>query len=226
MSKFCSRKMGKRNSSSPYVGFSSFHTNGLNHHHQSFRRLSSASAISRSSSASTKNLLVKIDPNKCLSVSTILAPPQSNQNGTNNADVSDSLSPCYNCRIYKEVYSPSARCKSCRNSLLSVNADSSIDLSGLASIDHKNTSSLIDFDSLMLMVGRRGSHNSNVSSNKIGSTDRLSTSSSIDSNTQHHKSLMLLEPTYKHKPIRRSEEVGVPPHLRAPYRDSQPFWMK
>ena len=29
-----------------------------------------------------------------------------------------------------------------------------------------------------------------------------------------------------HKPIRRSEEVGVPMHLRAPYINNQPFWLK
>ena len=113
VSRFCSRA---RRSTSPYSlqTSSSLFSNNANN----FRRLSSvsASAMSHSSSASTRNLLVKInqDDVKRLSVSTILAPP------------SRTNSPCYNCRIYKEVYSPSARCKSCRASLLSVSTNNDV----------------------------------------------------------------------------------------------------
>lgn len=249
MSRLCAA--ARRNSSSPFGGLSS----STGYYNQNFRRLSSvsASAMSRSSSASTRNLLVKINPtdaNKCLSVLTVLA-PQNNSSNNNGNDTpgtgaatspNRTLSPCYNCRIYKEVYSPSAKCKSCRSLLLSV-ATSTGDLSNdqMKKGSNSNSQSLIDFDSLMLMV------NGNNTNNPNGSTDRISSASSIDcptpnnqrqslslalTNSQNNQNnsktsiIMPPSPSYKQKPIRRSEEVGVPPHLRAPYRDSQPFWLK
>jgi len=75
---------------------------------------------------------------------------------------------CYNCKIYKEVYSPTAKCKVCRTS--------------------------------------------------ITAEDETSYSDG--------KSVLLPLPPYKLKPIRRSEEVGVPEHLRYPYVNNQPFWLK
>lgn len=196
VSRFCSRS---RRSTSPY----SLQTASLFSSSNNFRRLSSvsASAMSHSSSASTRNLLVKInqDDVKRLSVSTILAPP------------SRTTSPCYNCRIYKEVYSPSARCKSCRSSLLSVTTNELNETLATAAANQmangpaKVSGSLLEFDSLLTGV----------------TSDGMATPCS-----DTKKSILPLPPYKPQKPIRRSEEVGVPPHLRAPYRDSQPFWLK
>ena len=79
---------------------------------------------------------------------------------------------CYNCKIYKEVYSPNAKCKVCRASITATGGDPDLDF---VSSDGKQ---------------------------------------------------LLPLPPYKLKPIRRSEEVGVPPHLKAPYVNNQPFWLK
>ena len=84
----------------------------------------------------------------------------------------NSRAQCYNCKIYKEVYSPTAKCKVCRASITSTGADPDLDF--------------------------------------------------ISSDGKH----LLPLPPYKLKPIRRSEEVGVPPHLKAPYNNNQPFWLK
>lgn len=84
----------------------------------------------------------------------------------------NSRAQCYNCKIYKEVYSPTARCKVCRASITATGADPDLEY-----------------------VSSDGKH-------------------------------LLPLPPYKLKPIRRSEEVGVPPHLKAPYINNQPFWLK
>lgn len=187
--RFCRRERHGR-SNSPYGSAAAGNSLLFSNSTSNFRRLSSVSAsMSRSSSASTRNLLVKVNPDDGtrLSVSTTLAPALA------------SSTPCYNCRLYK-VYSPTARCQSCRSSLPSgVDGTSSAHGSTLDLMHGSKTSSLLEFD---------------------GYLDEMSGGS-----VEGKKSLLLLPP-YKQKPIRRSEEVGVPPHLRAPYRDSQPFWLK
>ncbi|KAH9404876.1 hypothetical protein TYRP_000709 [Tyrophagus putrescentiae] len=178
-----------------------------------FRRLSSVSAsMSRSSSASTRNLLVRLNPDNDasrLSVSTTLAPPNSSSAA---AAALLTSTPCYNCRIYKEVYSPTARCKSCRSSLASVVVDDA----GAGAGHHGSSLDLVTAQ------GGTGSKSSSLLEFENGFLDEAAGSGGEGGK----KGSLLLLPPYKQKPIRRSEEVGVPPHLRAPYRDSQPFWLK
>lgn len=102
--------------------------------------------------------------------------------------LTNSSVPCFNCRIYQQVYSlPTARCKLCR-------IESKLDLDG----------------------------------NKINNNDDDDNTVTANSICEHRNSTstLSLPPLYKPKQIRRSEEVGVPPHLRAPYVNNQPFWLK
>ncbi|KAH9417039.1 hypothetical protein DERP_013153 [Dermatophagoides pteronyssinus] len=70
--------------------------------------------------------------------------PNGSNGGQNSCSNSRASSPCYNCRIYKEVYSPSAQCKSCRSLLLSVAATSpSSSVSAVAAADHHKDKDLI-----------------------------------------------------------------------------------
>lgn len=189
---------------SSQVGVSSSSTSGGRG--PNFRRLSSVSAtMSRSSSASTRNLLVKVnqDDLKRLSVSTTLAP---NYSPTHN------ITPCYTCRIYKEVYSPSARCKGCRSSTLSID---DIELKGGVSASNF----MEQFDSFLTLGQGQSVSTADLSS--MASSYGPEKARGAGGNNLH---LPHLPP--RHKQIRRSEEVGVPPHLRAPYRDNTPFWLK
>lgn len=171
-----------------------------------FRRLSSVSAtMSRSSSASTRNLLVKVnqDDIKRLSVSTTLAP---------NYSPTHTPTPCYTCRIYQEVYSPSARCKSCRSSLLSIEDNE------LRSGSRAN-SFMEQFDSFLTLGQGESVSTADLSS-------MVSPYGSEKARGACGNNLHMPQLPPRHKRIRRSEEVGVPPHLRAPYRDTTPFWLK